>query len=65
MPASENVYSWTKVYATTTNMTDPVEVGDEIFVEDRNGGSKQLVLSVTVMTTKSGKNYKTLLVRAL
>ena len=65
MSVSDNVYSWTKVYATTTNMTDPVEVGDEVHVEDRNGGSKQLVLSVTVMTTKSGKNYKTLLLRAI
>jgi hypothetical protein len=65
MAVSENVYTWTKVYATTTNMTDPVEAGDEVAVEDRNGGSKQRVLTVTVMTTKTGKNYKVLLLQAL
>ena len=59
-------YRWDQVYAVRTHVNNEVKVGDEIRVEDRNGGSPQRVLSVTVMTTKDGKKqYKTLLLQSL
>jgi hypothetical protein len=58
-------YKWTKVYAVQTSMDNPVQVGDEIVVNDRNGGSKQVVRSVTVMENRQGDPYKTLLLKAV
>lgn len=55
------MYRWAKVWAVQTDIDDEVDVGDVILVDAQNGDSKQTVLSVTVMTTKSGKEYKTLL----
>lgn len=57
-------YKWTKVYAVQTGSDDPVEIGDIITVQDRDGGSKQQVRSVTTMYNRQGKTYKTLLLKA-
>jgi hypothetical protein len=56
-------YSWKKVWAVQTDATDTVQPGDEIAVMGSGGDSKQLVLSVTVMETLKGKEYKTLLTK--
>lgn len=58
-------YSWTKVYAVQTHVNNEVKEGDEITVDDRNGGSPQKVLSVTTMKNRSGREYKTLLLESL
>ena len=58
-------YNWTKVFAVQTHINNDIEVGDEIHVEDRNGGSQQQVISITIMTTRSGKQYKVLLLKSL
>jgi hypothetical protein len=57
-------YHWTKGYMVRTSITDPVQAGDVIVVADRNGGSVQKVLSVTVMTSMAGNEYKALLLQA-
>jgi hypothetical protein len=56
-------YSWKKVWAVQTDNDDTVAVGDTIKVGASSGASEQLVLSVTTMTTQTGKEYKTLLTR--
>lgn len=58
-------YNWTKAYCVQTHVNNDVKPGDRIVVDDRNGGSAQEVLSVTVMHNRSGKPYKTLLVKAI
>jgi hypothetical protein len=58
-------YRWTKVWAVQTDMEDDVAVGETVVVESNGGDSKQVVLSVTQMFNKSGKPYKTLLLREL
>lgn len=58
-------YNWRKVYAVQTGPDNPVAAGDEIVVSDRNGGSVQKVLSVTVMHNMQGKPYKTLLLQSV
>lgn len=62
---TDKVYRWTKMYAIQTDNDDTVQPGDHVFVESVDGGSNQLVLSVTTKKTKSGKEYKVLLVEAI
>lgn len=56
-------YNWTKVYAVQTHANNEVKEGDIIVVDDKNGGSAQEVVSVTTMLNRSGKPYKTLLLK--
>jgi len=63
--ASYVEYKWVKTYAVNTTNENPVAPGDEIVVQDRNGGSKQRVLSVTTRSNQNGRPYKTLIVQAI
>jgi len=58
-------YNWTKGYMVQTNIANEVQPGDQITVDDRNGGSPQKVLSVTIMKNRGGKQYKVLLLESL
>ena len=58
-------YTWTKGYMVHTHVNNEVKVGDDVIVDDRNGGSPQKVLSVTVMNNRSGRPYKVLLLQSL
>ena len=61
MPKDE--YSWTKegFYHVRTEVDDDVKEGDEIVVDSKDGGSKQKVLSATIMYGKSGKPVRKVL----
>jgi hypothetical protein len=62
---TDKSYRWTKTYVVQTDSEDPVQPGDHIHVDSQGGGSEQLVLSVTTKRTKTGKEYKVLVVEAL
>jgi len=62
---SDKLYRWTKTYVVQTDNDDTVQPGDHIDVESQGGSSSQLVLSVTTKKTKSGKEYKVLVVEAI
>jgi hypothetical protein len=60
-------YKWRKdVYLITVPMTDDAKVGDVIRVDDRDGGSDQVIISVTPKRNKAGNlAYKIIIVEAV
>jgi hypothetical protein len=59
----KELYTWKKIYALRTPMSDDIKVGDVVRVDsDTNGVSLQKVLSVTVTKSRDGSEFQTVLV---